>query len=92
MPLEQILNAESVAIVGASKNETKRGFQTIRTLVEEKYEGRIFPVNPKEKSVLGLPCYAKVSDIEEPVHLALADGLRYGVLDAVLLYAVVDDP
>ena len=41
MSLERILNAESVAIVGASKNETKRGFQTIRTLIDEKYEGKI---------------------------------------------------
>jgi len=71
MSLERILNAESVAIVGASKNETKRGFQTIRTLLDEKYEGKIYPVNPKEKSILGIKCYRKVSDIEEPVDVVL---------------------
>jgi len=71
MSLERILNAESVAIVGASKNETKRGYQTIRTLLDEKYEGRIYPVNPKEKSILGFKCYQKVADIEEPVDVAL---------------------
>ena len=54
MSLERILNAESVAIVGASKVETKRGYQAIRTLLDEKYEGVIYPVNPKEKSILGL--------------------------------------
>ena len=59
MSLERILNAESVAIIGASKNETKRGFQTIRTLLDEKYEGRIYPVNPKEKSILGLNAIKK---------------------------------
>jgi acetate---CoA ligase (ADP-forming) len=71
MTLERIFNAESVAIVGASKVDTKRGFQAIRTLIDEKFEGRIYPVNPKEKNVLGLKCYAKVSDIEGPVDLAL---------------------
>ena len=71
MSLDRILNAESVAIVGASKTDTKRGFQAIRTLIDEKYEGKIYPVNPKEKSILGLNCYAKVSDIEDPVDLAL---------------------
>lgn len=71
MTLNRILNAESVAIVGASKTDTKRGFQAIRTLIDMKYEGRIYPVNPKEKSVLGLNCYAKVSDIEGTVDLAL---------------------
>lgn len=71
MSLEKILDAESVAIVGASKSETKRGFQAIRTLVDEKYEGQIFPVNPKEKSILGFKCYTKVSEIQDPVDIAL---------------------
>ena len=71
MSLDRILNAESVAIIGASKNETKRGYQTIRTLLEEKYEGRIYPVNPKEKSILGFKCYQSVADIAEPIDVAL---------------------
>jgi len=71
MSLDRILNAESVAIIGASKNETKRGYQTIRTLLEEKYEGKIYPVNPKEKSILGFKCYQSVADIAEPIDVAL---------------------
>ncbi|MFP4347055.1 MAG: acetate--CoA ligase family protein [Desulfococcaceae bacterium] len=71
MAIDQVLKAESVAIVGASKNETKRGFQAIRTLLDENYEGRIFPVNPKIKNILGLKCYPRVSDIEDPVDMAL---------------------
>jgi len=71
MSLERILNADSVAIVGASKNETKRGFQAIRTLVLEKFEGNIYPVNPKETSILGFKCYPKVSEISGTVDLAL---------------------
>ncbi|MGD2096208.1 MAG: acetate--CoA ligase family protein [Desulfobacterales bacterium] len=71
MSLECIFNAESVAIIGASKNETKRGYQAIRTLLDEKYEGKIYPVNPKEKSILGFKCYPNVADIDEPVDLAL---------------------
>ncbi len=71
MFLQKILNAESVAIVGASKNETKRGYQAIRILVDEKYEGKIYLVNPKEDRILGYPCYSKVSEIEEPVDMVL---------------------
>ncbi len=71
MGLQKILNAESVAIVGASKNETKRGYQAMRILVDEKYEGKIYPVNPKEDRILGYPCYQKVSDIEDPVDVVL---------------------
>ena len=71
MSLKRILKAESVAIVGASKNETKRGYQTIRTLLDEKYEGKIYPVNPQEKSILGIKCYESVSAIDEPVDVVL---------------------
>ncbi|MDM8550733.1 acetate--CoA ligase family protein [Desulfobacterales bacterium HSG2] len=71
MSLKKVLDAESVAIIGASKNETKRGFQAIRTLLDGKFEGVIYPINPKEKSVLGLKCHKNISDIEEPVDLAL---------------------
>ena len=71
MGLEKILNAESVAIVGASKSHTKRGYQAIRNLLDEKFEGEIYPVNPKEKTILGFKCYKKVSNIKGPVDIAL---------------------
>jgi len=71
MTLTSVLDAASVAVVGASKVETKRGYQTIRTLLNEKYDGDIYPVNPKENSILGLKCYPKVSAIEGAVDLAL---------------------
>jgi len=68
---DKILNADSVAVVGASKTVTKRGYQAIRILLEEKYEGKIYGVNPKLDSVLGIKCYPKVSAIKDPVDLAL---------------------
>lgn len=71
MSLDRLFNAESVAIVGASHQPTKRGYQAIRTLQAEKFPGAIYPVNPKEKSIRGLPCYPRVSEIPGPVDLAL---------------------
>jgi acetyltransferase len=71
MDLKHVLDAESVAIVGASKMETKRGFQAIKTLLDGHYGGGIYPVNPKESSILGVKCYKKVSDIKDPVDIAL---------------------
>ncbi len=71
MSFERIFKAESIAIIGASKDETKRGYQAIKILQEEKYDGQIFPVNPKESSILGLKCYKSVLDIPETIDLAL---------------------
>jgi len=71
MSLEKVLNAKSVAIIGASKDETKRGYQAIRTLFDERYEGNIYPVNPKETSILGFKCYKNINDIKGSVDMAL---------------------
>ncbi len=69
--LDKVLNAKSVAIIGASKNKTKRGYQAIKTLQADGFEGQIFPVNPKEDMILGLRCYQDITQIKEPVDLAL---------------------
>jgi len=80
MSLDRIFNAESVAIIGASKDETKQGYQVLTALLDEKYEGRIYLVNPKEKTVLGLKCYSSVLEIPGNIDLALiatpADSLK----------------
>ena len=71
MGLEKVMRPRSVAVVGASKLETKRGYQTIRSLLNEKYEGQIYPINPKETNILGIHCYKDISEIQEPVDVAL---------------------
>ncbi len=69
--LDKVLNAQSVAIIGASKNKTKRGYQAIKTLLADGFEGQIYPVNPKEDKILGLRCYKDITQIEGSVDLAL---------------------
>jgi acetate---CoA ligase (ADP-forming) len=71
MSLQRLFDARSVAVVGASKTPTKRGYQAIRTLLDERYQGAIHPVNPGEDEILGLRCYPSVAAIEGPVDVAL---------------------
>ncbi len=71
MNFDGIFRANSIAVIGASKDATKRGYQAIRTLLDERYEGTIYPVNPGEKRILGLKCYASVLDIPDNFDLAL---------------------
>jgi len=65
------LNPNSVAIIGASKDPTKRGFRAIQTLLNEKFSGAIIPINPKESEILGLPCYPDLSSVTHEIDLAL---------------------
>lgn len=97
--LHNILSPDSIAIVGASADPTKRGHTAILGLVEGGYEGKIYPVNPRLDSVLGVPAVASLDDIPGPVDLALictpaitlpgilADCGRLGVKGAIILAA-----
>ena len=39
----------------------------LRNMIAAGYKGKMFPVNPRESVILGLPCYKSVLDIPEPV-------------------------
>jgi acetyltransferase len=69
--LQEIFYAGSVAVVGASANETKRGYRAVATLLRDRYEGKIYPVNPKLNSVLGIKCYHDLLEIEGEIDIAL---------------------
>lgn len=69
--IERIMDPDAVAVVGASTDETKRGYQTIETLQEGGYEGEIYPVNPSAEEIRGLAVYPTVSSIPGRVDLAL---------------------
>jgi acyl-CoA synthetase (NDP forming) len=69
--LERMLEARSVAVVGASVREGSVGNQSVVELVQGGFDGRIFPVNPKYDEVLGLRAYPSLAEIGEPVDLAI---------------------
>lgn len=69
--LAEVLYPDSIAIIGASKDQTKRGFRSIQKLLADGYAGAIYPVNPKEPEILGLKCYPSIADVPGPVDLAL---------------------
>ena len=67
-----MLEARSVAVVGASVKEGSLGRQMVVELQRGGFEGDVFPVNPGYDEVLGLPCYPSVADAPgEGVDLAI---------------------
>jgi len=69
--LEKFLFPESVAIVGASRNPWRINYHLVANLVNLGYQGKIFPVNPEAKEILGLPAYHSLKNINEPIDLAV---------------------
>ncbi|MFB6184281.1 MAG: acetate--CoA ligase family protein [Haloarculaceae archaeon] len=70
--LARILAPESIAVVGASADRSKRGYRAVADLQESAYEGAIYPVNPgREDPIRGLAVHPTVAAIPSPVDLAL---------------------
>jgi len=61
---------DGVALVGASTNTLKGGYRILKNLMTG-YKGAIFPVNPRYDEIEGLTCYNAVSEIPDPVDLAI---------------------
>ncbi|OGP59316.1 MAG: hypothetical protein A2V67_15780 [Deltaproteobacteria bacterium RBG_13_61_14] len=69
--LDAIFFPKAIAFVGASNNMNKWGFLILHNLIMGGYEGPVYPVNPKEKNILGLPAYPSVAAIPHPVDQAI---------------------
>ncbi|MHC1591883.1 MAG: acetate--CoA ligase alpha subunit [Candidatus Helarchaeales archaeon] len=69
--LDFFFRPKSVAVVGASNKKGKVGHSVIRNLIEDGYKGKIFPVNIKEKEIMGLKCYSSILDIEESIDICV---------------------
>ena len=67
MKLDMLFNPKSVAVVGASANPTKLGFQITKNIVDSGYKGAIYPINPSTPEILGLKAYPSLLDIPGPV-------------------------
>lgn len=75
----------SVAVVGASRDRSAIGFRILDAILQNHFQGAVYPVNPKANEIAGVAAYPSVRAIPEPVDLAIIAVPR----DAVL--TVIDD-
>jgi acyl-CoA synthetase (NDP forming) len=66
-----MLEARSVAVVGASVKDGSLGRQMMLELERGGFDGAIYPVNPGYDEVLGRRCYPSLADAPEAVDLAI---------------------
>ncbi len=62
---------KSVAIVGASDNPKKFGHVILKNYLDMGFSGKIYPVNPKADSILGIKCYKSVLDVRDDIDSAV---------------------
>ena len=69
--LDDLLNPRSIAIVGASEDPARIGGRPLRHMINQRFEGGIYPVNPKRDTVQGLRAYPALGDINGDLDFVL---------------------
>ncbi len=65
--IDSILNARTLAVVGASSDPGKFGYMTTDSILKGDYEGRLYTVNPKGGEILGIHAHKSLGDVPEPL-------------------------
>jgi acyl-CoA synthetase (NDP forming) len=81
--LNMFFKPTSVAIIGASRHRDTANYWLVANLIDLKYAGKVYPVNPNATEILGLKCYPSVRDIAGEVDLAAISVPASSTLDVV---------
>ncbi|MBW2053795.1 MAG: CoA-binding protein, partial [Deltaproteobacteria bacterium] len=68
--LDKIFEPNSIAIVGASEREGSVGYALVNN-IRNGYKGKIIPINPKRKTILGYKAYPSIAEVPDPVDLVV---------------------
>lgn len=69
--LERFFNPRSIAIIGASQDFITISGQPLKHLQSHRYQGRLYPVNPRYAEVAGEKCYPSLAEVPETPDLVL---------------------
>lgn len=61
---------DGIAVIGSSADRKRVGYYILKNALDG-YKGRIYPVNPRYDSIMGVPCYPDVESVPEPFDLAI---------------------
>jgi acetyltransferase len=72
-----------VAVIGATDRAGAVGAVLIRNLLEAKYQGALFAVNPKHRAVHGVPCFNAIGKVPARIDLAVIATTAASVPDII---------
>jgi len=70
-PLDTFFAPGSIALIGASRDHEKIPGRLLSYLRKNEFPGKIFPVNPNYGDIDGLKCFASITEIGQPIDLAI---------------------
>ena len=81
--LEKIMKPKSIAVVGASTKPKTIGSEIMQRLRDYKFNGNVYPVNPKGGIIEGFQAYTSIAEIPGEVDLAVIVVNAKFVLDTI---------
>ncbi len=69
--LQHFFNPSSVAVVGASQNPAKIGYDILNNIVRYGYGGDVYPINPTAKEILGYQAYPDLASVPSKIDVAV---------------------
>ena len=69
--LHDLFYPRSIAVIGASGTPGKLGWNVFTNLVSHKFNGKLYPINPKADEIHGCKAYPCISAVPEPVDVAI---------------------
>ncbi len=81
--LHTFFEPRTVAVIGASRDPHRLGHLVFRHILDDGFQGTVYPVNPSARSVASVRAYPSVSEIPEPLDLAVVVVPADGVMDVV---------
>lgn len=92
--MKELFEPNSIALIGASREEKKVGYQVLKNLLS--YPKKVFPINPYAKEILGRGVYSSIKEIKEKIDLVifttpakLIPSLMKGVGEKRVKYALI---
>ena len=70
-PLDSFFAPSSIALIGASRDLEKIPGRLLSMLRKNDFPGKIYPINPNYGDIDGLKCYPAISDVGQPIDLAV---------------------
>jgi acetate---CoA ligase (ADP-forming) len=88
-PLDTFFAPDSIALIGASRDQEKIPGRLLSMLRKNEFPGRIYPVNPNYGDIDGLKCFPTIADVGQPIDLAIVIIPARAVLGALEQCAAV---
>ena len=74
---KQLVNPQSIVVVGASNDTAKPGGEILRNIIEGGFKGQLYVVNPKEEEIQGIKCSKTVNELPQVDLAVIAIAAKY---------------